>query len=87
MSDPQNSSTSILQERLRLGAGFTTGDQGQVLEILSPAATWPIGAPSGWISRLLKNRGGPEQKVTLEAGRPGGRRSSPPRLTASSTVR
>lgn len=72
MSDPQNSSASILEERLRLGAGFTLEDQGHVLEILSPLsrhlAHWSPEQVDLELS--LKNRGGPEQKVTLEAWLP-----------------
>ena len=73
MSDPGNSPAQILAERLRLGAGFTTGDSDHVLELLAPLGRhltrW---SPEDVDLELtVKNRGGPEQKVTLEAWLPG----------------
>jgi hypothetical protein len=41
MSDRENSSTRILDERLRLGAGFGAEDQGHVLEMLAPLERHP----------------------------------------------
>jgi hypothetical protein len=41
MSDRENSPAQILEERLRLGAGFGAGDRGHVLEI-SPALGWHL---------------------------------------------
>jgi hypothetical protein len=73
MSDPGNSPAQILAERLRLGAGFTTGDSDHVLELLAPLGRhltrW---SPEDVdLELIVKNRGGPEQKVTLEAWLPG----------------
>jgi hypothetical protein len=72
MSDPDNSPARILEDRLRLGAGFTAEDRGRVLESLSPLgrhlAHWSPERVDLEIS--VKNRGGPEQKVTLEAWLP-----------------
>jgi hypothetical protein len=73
MNDHEDSSTRILEERLRLGAGFGAGDRGHVLEILSALsrhlAHWSPEQVDLEIS--VKNRGAPEQKVTLEAWLPG----------------
>jgi hypothetical protein len=73
MSDRENSPPRILEERLRLGAGFGAEDRGHVLEILSALsrhlAHWNPEQVDLEIS--VKNRGGPEQKVTLEAWLPG----------------
>jgi ribosome-associated translation inhibitor RaiA len=72
MSDRENSSTRILEERLRLGAGFGADDRDHVLGILSALsrhlAHWRPEQVDLEIS--VKNRGGPEQKVTLEAWLP-----------------
>jgi hypothetical protein len=73
MSDPGNSPAQILAERLRLGAGFTTGDSDHILELLAPLGRhltrW---SPEDVdLELIVKNRGGPEQKVTLEAWLPG----------------
>lgn len=72
MSERANSSTRILEQRLRLGAGFSTEDRDHVLEILSPLgkhlAHWSPEQVDLEVS--VKNRGGREQKVTLEAWLP-----------------
>jgi ribosome-associated translation inhibitor RaiA len=72
MNDHENRSTRILEERLRLGAGFGAEDRDHVLEILSPLgkhlAHWSPEQVDLEIS--VKNRGGHEQKVTLEAWLP-----------------
>lgn len=72
MSDREHSSTRILDERLRLGAGFGARDRGHVLELLSALdrhlAHWSSERVDLEIS--VKDRGGPEQKVTLEAWLP-----------------
>jgi ribosome-associated translation inhibitor RaiA len=72
MSDPTNSSTDILAERLRLSGGFSAEDRDHVLDILAPLgkrlARW---RPEDVDLELtIKNRGGLEQKVTLEAWLP-----------------
>jgi ribosome-associated translation inhibitor RaiA len=72
MSDPDNSPARMLADRLRLGAGFTAEDRGRVLESLAPLgrhlAHWSPERVDLEIS--VKNRGGPEQKVTVEAWLP-----------------
>jgi ribosome-associated translation inhibitor RaiA len=72
MGDSDNSSTRILRERLRLGAGFGAEDRDHVLEMLSALgrhlAHWSADRVDLEIS--VKNRGGHEQKVTLEAWLP-----------------
>jgi hypothetical protein len=72
MSDHTESSTQILEERLRLGAGFGDKDRGHLLGTLSALgrhlAHWSPEQVDLEIS--AKNRGGPEQKVTLEAWLP-----------------
>jgi ribosome-associated translation inhibitor RaiA len=72
MSDHGNSSTQILAERLRLGAGFSAEDRGHVLEVLSALnrhlAHWSPEQVD--LEMSVKNRGGAEQKVTLEAWLP-----------------
>jgi hypothetical protein len=84
MSDRENSSARILQERLRLGAGFGAEDRDRVLELLAPLgrhlAHWSPEQVDLEIS--VKNRGGAEQKVTLEAWLPRW-----PSLVATSTDR
>lgn len=72
MSDPTNSSTDILAERLRLSGGFSAEDRDHVLDLLAPIgkrlARW---RPEDVDLELtIKNRGGLEQKVTLEAWLP-----------------
>jgi ribosome-associated translation inhibitor RaiA len=72
MSETTNSPRRILQEQLRLGAGFGAGERDHVLEILSSLdrhlAHWHPDQVDLEVS--VKNRGGPEQKVTLEAWLP-----------------
>jgi ribosome-associated translation inhibitor RaiA len=84
MSDRENGPTRILEERLRFGAGFGAEDRGHVLEVLSALdrhlAHWSPEQVDLEIS--VKNRGGPEQKVTLEAWLPHW-----PSLLATSTDR
>jgi ribosome-associated translation inhibitor RaiA len=73
MSDTWDSSTKVLSERLRLGAGFGTADHDHVLELMSSLtrhlARWKPEKVDLEIS--VKDRGGPEQKITLEAQLPG----------------
>jgi len=82
MSDPQNGLNQILEDRLRLGAGFGAEDRDHVLELLAPLsrhlAHWGAGRVDLEIS--VKDRGGAEQKVTLETWLPGW-----PSLVATST--
>ncbi len=72
MSDTTNSPLLVLQDRLRLGAGFGAGERDHVLDVLSPLdrhlAHWAPEQVDLEVS--VKNRGGPEQKVTLEAWLP-----------------
>lgn len=73
MSDTWDDSTQVLDERLRLGAGFGAADRRHVLELLSSLtrhlARWRPEKVDLEIS--VKDRGGPEQKVTFEALLPG----------------
>jgi len=73
MSDTWDDSTRVLDERLRLGAGFGAADRRHVLELLSSLtrhlARWKPEKVDLEIS--VKDRGGPEQKVTLEVLLPG----------------
>ena len=73
MSDTWDDSTQVLDERLRLGAGFGAADRRHVLELLSSLtrhlARWKPEQVDLEIS--VKDRGGPEQKVTFEALLPG----------------
>ncbi|HUK69584.1 MAG TPA: hypothetical protein VLW50_12675 [Streptosporangiaceae bacterium] len=72
MSDQENGSARILDERLRLGAGFGADDRAHVLDILSSLdrhlAHWSPERVDLAIS--VKDRRGPEQKVILEAWLP-----------------
>jgi ribosome-associated translation inhibitor RaiA len=73
MSDGGKRPAPILAQRLRLGPGLRAADRGHVLELLSALdrhlAHW---APERVdLEILVKDRGGPEQKVTLEAWLPG----------------
>jgi ribosome-associated translation inhibitor RaiA len=73
MTDTWEGSTQTLDDRLRLGAGFGTHDRPHVLELLSSLprhlARWDPAQVDLELS--VKDRGGPEQKVTLEALLPG----------------
>lgn len=84
MSEHVNNPAQILEDRLRLGAGFAAEDRARVLEMLAPLARhlahWDPEQVDPEIS--VKNRGGPEQKVTLEARLPRW-----PSLVATSTDR
>ena len=84
MSDAENGSTRILADRLRLGFGFGAADRRHVLELLSSLerhlAKWNPEQVDLEIS--VKDRRGPEQKVTFEAWLP----KWPP-LVASSNER
>jgi ribosome-associated translation inhibitor RaiA len=72
MSNGANSSSQILEDRLRIGTGFAAEDRARVVEMLAPLARhlahWAPEQVDLEIS--VKNRGGPEQKVTLEAQLP-----------------
>lgn len=72
MSDHENGSTQILEERLRLGVGFGTADRDHVLEVLSALGRHLVHWRSEQVDLevSVKNRGGSEQKVTLEAWLP-----------------
>jgi hypothetical protein len=69
MSETSNDSRTLLEQRVRLGHGFTSGDRPRVLEALAGAARHL----AGWqpeqveLEISVKDREGPEQKVTLEA--------------------
>lgn len=73
MSDTWDSPAEVLSDRLRLGAGFGPADRSHVLELISSLARhlarWRPEKVDLEIS--VKDRGGPEQKVTLEALLPG----------------
>jgi len=73
MSDTWDSSTKVLNDRLRLGAGFGPADRSHVLELMSSLtrhlARWKPEKVDLEIS--VKDRTGPEQKITLEALLPG----------------
>jgi ribosome-associated translation inhibitor RaiA len=72
MSDAENGSTRILAERLRCGFGFSAAHRSHVLELLSSLerhlARWDPEQVDLEIS--VKDRHGPEQKVTLETWLP-----------------
>jgi ribosome-associated translation inhibitor RaiA len=84
MNDAENGSTRILAERLRLGFGFRAAHRGHVLELLSSLerhlGRWDADQVDLEIS--VKDRRGPEQKVTFEAWLP-----KWPALVANSTAR
>ena len=69
MSGTENSPTGILEEHLRLGAGFAAADRARILGALSALAPHL----SGWehdqvdLEVSLKDAEGPDQKVTLQA--------------------
>jgi ribosome-associated translation inhibitor RaiA len=83
MSDAENGSAGILAERLRLGFGFSAAHRDHVLGLLSSLdrhlARWDPDQVDLEIS--VKDRHGPEQKITLEAWLP----KWPP-LVAHSTI-
>jgi ribosome-associated translation inhibitor RaiA len=72
MSDHGGNPGPILEEQLRLGSGFGADDRDHVLELLSALdrhlAHWNPDRVDLEIS--VKDRGGAEQKVTLEAWLP-----------------
>jgi ribosome-associated translation inhibitor RaiA len=72
MSDAENGSTPILTQSLRLGAGFSDAHRSHLLELLSSLerhlTRWDPENVDLEIS--VKDRGGPEQKVTFEAWLP-----------------
>lgn len=73
MSDPKHKPATTVEDRLRLGAGFSAGDQDHVVKLLSALdrhlARWRPEDVDLEVS--VKNRDGPEQKVMLEAWIPG----------------
>lgn len=73
MSAIENDSAEVLDQRLRLGAGFGAADRDRVLATLSSLsrhlAHWRPERVDLEIS--VKDRSGVEQKVTLEAWLPG----------------
>ena len=83
MSETQNVPDRLLDQRLRLGHGFTTVDRSRVRQHLAPLARHL----SGWqpdqvdLEISVKDREGPEQKVALEAWLVGW-----PHLVATSTA-
>jgi ribosome-associated translation inhibitor RaiA len=84
MSDAGNGPIRILEERLRLGFGFSAAHRQHVLGLLSSLerhlARWQPEQVDVEIS--VKDRNGPEQRVTFEARLP----KWPP-LVATSTAR
>jgi hypothetical protein len=73
MSETENARGDVLDEVLRLGAGFADADRRWVLgalESLAPhLARWAAAALDVEIS--VKDRGGKEQQITLLANLPG----------------
>jgi hypothetical protein len=69
MSGADNSTRGILEEHLRLGAGFAAADRPRIVRALSALAPHL----SGWghdqvdLEVSLKDTEGPDQKVTLQA--------------------
>jgi len=69
MSGADNSTTGILEEHLRLGAGVAAADRQRIVRALSALAPHL----SGWghdqvdLEVSLKDTEGPDQKVTLQA--------------------
>jgi ribosome-associated translation inhibitor RaiA len=69
MNGTENGPTGILEDRLRIGAGFAAADRRRILEALS-ALTPHL---SGWqpdqvdLEVSLKDTEGADQKVTLQA--------------------
>src|ERR1700729_3597669 len=73
MTDTWEGSAQTLDDRLRLGAGFGTHDRPHVLDLLSSLPQHLAKGDPATVDLELsvKDRGGPEQKVTLEALLPG----------------
>jgi hypothetical protein len=73
MSESGSGAGSVLGEQLRLGPGFQQADRDQLLTELSGLgrhlAHWSPGRVDLKVS--VKDRGGPQQQVTLEAWLPG----------------
>jgi hypothetical protein len=72
MSDDHHSTSSVLEDRLRLRAGFDAGERPGLIRALAPLerhlAKW---RPEDVRLELsVKDRGGPEQQVKLEAWLP-----------------
>ena len=69
MTGTDNSPTGILEEHLRLGAGFATADRPHILVALSALAPHLSGWEHGQVDLevSLKDTDGPDQKVTLQA--------------------
>ena len=69
MTGTENSPTGILEEHLRLGAGFAAADRPHILGALSALAPHL----SGWehdqveLEVSMKDTDGADQKVTLQA--------------------
>ena len=89
MGGPENGPTGSLEGRLRLGAGFAAADRLRILGALSALAPHL----SGWehdrvhLEVSLKDTGGPDQKVTLQAWLADGRTWWPPPTSATSIMR
>jgi hypothetical protein len=68
MSETESGSTRILESSLRLGAGLEDGDQRRVLTALatleSHLSRWEPDQID--LEASVKDRGGPDQKVTLQ---------------------
>ena len=74
MSESGGGAGSVLGERLRLGPGFHEADRDQVLTGLSSLGRHLVhwSADRGVdLEVSVKDRGGPQQQVTLEAWLPG----------------
>ncbi len=69
MSGTEIGSTGTLEERLRLGVGFAATDRPRVLGALSALAPHLAGWEHDQVDLevSLKDTGGPDQKVTLQA--------------------
>jgi ribosome-associated translation inhibitor RaiA len=68
-----SSATSVLAGSLRFSGGFHADDRAHVLEVLAPLekhlARWSADEADLQVS--VKDRGGPEQRVTLDLRLPG----------------
>jgi ribosome-associated translation inhibitor RaiA len=69
MTGTENSTTGILEEHLRLGAGFAAADRSRIVRALSALAPHLSGWGHGQVDLevSLKDTEGPDQKVTLQA--------------------